>query len=63
MRTFRERIVLEDPDDDKFFHLTIKSGAQYIVSRDVHLLNIKEFGGVKVLRPGVFLSALKRGSL
>jgi len=59
----RQRIVLEDPDDDKFFHLAIKSGAQYIVSRDVHLLNIKEFGGVKVLRSEVFLSALKRGSL
>jgi predicted nucleic acid-binding protein len=59
----RQRIVLEDPDDDKFFHLAIKSGAQYIVSRDVHLLNIKEFGGVKLLRPEVFLSALKRGYL
>lgn len=60
----RQKIVLEDPDDDKFFHLAIKSGAQYIVSRDVHhILNIQEFGGVKVLRPEVFLSALKRGSL
>jgi len=59
----RERIVFEDPDDDKFFHLAIKSGAQYIVSRDMHLLNIKEFRGIKVLKPEVFLSALKRGAL
>ncbi len=59
----RERIVLEDPDDDKFFHLAIKTGAQYIVSRDIHLLNVKEFRGVRVLKPEVFLSALKRKTL
>ena len=53
----------EDPDDDKFFHLALKSGAQYIVSRDVHLLGINEFKGVKVLKPEVFLSALKRRAL
>jgi putative PIN family toxin of toxin-antitoxin system len=59
----RERIVFEDPDDDKFFHLAIKTGAQYIVSRDIHLLNVKEFRGVRVLKPEVFLSALKRKTL
>jgi len=59
----REKIVLNDPDDDKFFHLAIKSGAQYIVSRDIHLLNVKEFRGIKVLKPEIFLSALKRGAL
>ena len=59
----REKIVPEDPDDDKFFHLALKSGAQYIVSRDVHLLRINEFKGVKVLKPEVFLSALKRRAL
>jgi len=59
----REKIVLNDPDDDKFFHLAIKSGAQYIVSRDIHLLNVKEFRDIKVLKPEIFLSALKRGAL
>jgi len=59
----RERIVVEDPDDDKFFHVAIKTGAQYIVSRDIHLLNVKEFRGVRVLKPEVFLSALKRKTL
>jgi uncharacterized protein len=59
----RERIVIEDPDDDKFFHLAIKTGAQYIVSRDMHLLNVKELRGVRVLKPEVFLSALKRKTL
>ncbi|MEW6676204.1 MAG: putative toxin-antitoxin system toxin component, PIN family [Nitrospirota bacterium] len=59
----REKIVLENPADDKFFHLAIKSGALYIASRDMHLLSIKEFKGIKVLRPEVFLSALKRGTL
>jgi putative PIN family toxin of toxin-antitoxin system len=58
-----QKIVPDDPDDDKFFYIAIKSGAQYIVSRDAHLLNIKEFGDVRVLKPEVFLTALKRGSL
>lgn len=57
------RIVSEDPDDDKFFHLALKSGAKYIISRDIHLLKIKEFRGIKVLKPEVFLSAFKRGAL
>lgn len=59
----REKIVPDDPDDDKFFHLAIKTDAQYIVSRDRHLLNMKEFRGIKVMKPEVFLSALKRGTL
>ena len=58
-----QKIVPDDPDDDKFFHIAIKSGAQYIVSRDAHLLSIKEFGNIRVLKPEVFLTALKRGSL
>jgi putative PIN family toxin of toxin-antitoxin system len=59
----KERIVPEDPDDDKFFQLSVKSGAKYIISRDIHLLKIKEFRGIKVLKTEVFLSALKRGTL
>jgi len=59
----RQKIVLEDPDDDKFFHTALNSGDQYIVSRDVHLLSIKEFGGIRVLKPEVFLTALRKGSL
>ncbi|MGE5893840.1 MAG: putative toxin-antitoxin system toxin component, PIN family [bacterium] len=58
-----ERIVPDDPDDDKFFHLALQAGAKYIVSRDSHLLAVKEYQGVKVLRPEVFLIALRRGLL
>jgi predicted nucleic acid-binding protein len=47
-----------DPHDDTFFHLAVGAGAQYIVSRNVHLLGVREYSGVKVLRPEVFLSAL-----
>jgi len=59
----KERIVPEDPDDDKFFHLAIKTNASYIVSRDMHLLKIKEFKGIRVLRPEGFLSAMRKGAL
>ena len=59
----KERIVPKDPDDDKFFHLAIKTNASYIVSCDMHLLKVKEFKGIRVLRPEVFLSAMRRGGL
>jgi len=59
----KERIVPEDPDDDKFFHLAIKTNASYIVSRDMHLLKIKEFKGIRGLRPEAFLSAMRKGAL
>ena len=58
-----ERIVRDDPDDDKFFHLAVIAEARYIVSRDSHLLSVKEYQGVRVLRPEVFLSALRKGVL
>ena len=53
----------EDPDDDKFLHLAIKTNASYIVSRDMHLLKVKEFRGIRVLRPEVFLSAMRKGAV
>jgi putative PIN family toxin of toxin-antitoxin system len=59
----RERIVPADPDDDKFFHLALKTGARYIVSRDAHLLDVREYEGILVLGPEAFLSAMKRGLL
>ncbi len=59
----RERIVPGDPDDDKFFRLAVRTGARYIVSRDAHLLDVRENEGILVLRPEAFFSATRRGLL
>ncbi|MBE9546487.1 MAG: putative toxin-antitoxin system toxin component, PIN family [Proteobacteria bacterium] len=58
-----KKIVLSDPEDDKFFHTAIQAGASYIISRDEHLLKIKEYGNVRVLKPKVFISAMRNNAL
>jgi uncharacterized protein len=47
--------VCEDPDDDMFIACAIASKSKMIVSGDKHLLKIADFGGVKILKPRVFV--------
>ena len=56
-------IVRADPEDNKFFSAALEGGASYIVSRDAHLHEIKEYKGVKVLTPEVFMTALRTGAI
>jgi putative PIN family toxin of toxin-antitoxin system len=48
----------EDPDDDKFLECAVAGGADVIVSRDPHLLSLKQFRGVRVLSPAAFVEVL-----
>ena len=49
------RVVEKDPHDNKFIECAIAAGAKYIISGDRHLLEVKEFMGVKVVTPSEFL--------
>lgn len=53
--TNRIRAVLDDPDDDKFIECALSCRANFIVSGDKHLLNMKEYHGIKILRAAEFL--------
>ena len=44
-------IVKDDPDDDKIIECAIESLSGYILTYDKHLLSIKEFQGIKIIRP------------
>ena len=44
-------IVKEDVDDNKIIECAVESKAEYIFSYDKHLLNLKEFQGIKIVRP------------
>ncbi|MBI2631552.1 putative toxin-antitoxin system toxin component, PIN family [Candidatus Pacearchaeota archaeon] len=44
-------IVKEDTDDNKIIECAIESGAEYIISYDKHLLKLKEFQRIKIVRP------------
>ena len=48
-------IIKDDPSDNKFLECAATVDADYIVSRDTHILKIKEFEGIKTMSPEAFL--------
>src|SRR5450759_951779 len=50
--------VEADPSDNKFLEAAVTGRADYIVSGDKHLLDLKEFQGIAILTPHVFLERL-----
>jgi putative PIN family toxin of toxin-antitoxin system len=49
-----QRIVLNDPSDDKFIQCAISANADYIISGDHHLLSIAAYKGVKIVTASQF---------
>jgi predicted nucleic acid-binding protein len=45
-----------DPTDNKVLECAVASGTDVIVSGDAHLLDLKEFRGIKIRRPTDFLA-------
>jgi putative PIN family toxin of toxin-antitoxin system len=56
----RIQVVEADPEDDKFLEAAIAGGAEYIVSGDTHLLDLKEFRTIPILGARAFLDRLMR---
>jgi putative PIN family toxin of toxin-antitoxin system len=52
--------VCQDPDDNKFLECAVSEGADYIVSGDKHLLDLKEYEGIKILTPKGFLEEMEK---
>ena len=55
---FNEKIIIEDPSDDKFINCALTSKSD-IVSGDFHLLNFKNYKGVKIMSAKEFLESLR----
>ena len=47
--------VCRDSDDDKFLSCAVSGKCKFIISGDKHLLEIKEYSGVKILTPRKFI--------
>jgi uncharacterized protein len=47
--------IKEDPDDNMILECAVEGKAEIIVSQDRHLLNLKEFQGIKIFTPEDFL--------
>jgi len=61
----KEKIVAieRDPEDNKFLECSIKADADFIISGDPHLKDLKRFRGVEILSPDEFLEYFKYNTL
>ena len=48
-------IVENDPDDDKFIECAVSLKAEYVISGDKALLDVKNYQGVQIVSPREFL--------
>lgn len=49
-------IIEKDPEDNKFIECATEAGADFIISGDNHLLELKKFQKIKIMEPANFLS-------
>ncbi len=49
------KAVEADPDDNMIIECAIAGNTDYIITKDHHLLDLKEFEGIKILTPEEFL--------
>ncbi|MBW7884705.1 MAG: putative toxin-antitoxin system toxin component, PIN family [Caldilineaceae bacterium] len=54
------QVVQEDPDDNAVLACAVHAAADYIVSGDSHLIDLKIYAGIRILTPGEFLVELDR---
>ena len=54
------KVIKEDPDDDKILECALVGNVDYIVSGDKHLLNLKEYKGIKIVRTKEVLALLEK---
>lgn len=53
----RVRVIRDDPDDNRVLECALEFRADCIISGDAHLLALKEFRGIRILKPAEFLEA------
>ena len=51
-------VIKDDPDDNKVIECAIESSSDYIITYDGHLLKLKEYKGIKIVKPEEILKEL-----
>jgi len=57
--TIKLNVIRDDPEDNKFLEAGISGSVDLIISQDKHLLNLREYHGIKIVNPEDFLLLLK----
>jgi uncharacterized protein len=52
--------VKDDPTDDKYLECAVEGGADFIVSGDQHLKDLKQFQGIPIVDPATFLKIISQ---
>lgn len=52
-------VVREDPADNRILECAVSGNVDYIVSGDKHLLNLKGYKGIKIVKTGMILKIVK----
>ena len=55
----RVNVIKRDLSDNKFLEAALEAKADFIITGDHHLLELREFRGVKILSPSDFLKLLQ----
>lgn len=53
--------IIDDPSDNIFLACAMEAKADYIVSRDPHLRNLKHFHGIKIIDVKAFVERVRKG--
>ncbi len=53
-------VIAAHNDDNRILECAVKAQANLIVSGDKHLLNLKEYEGIKIMTPAQFLKILEK---
>jgi putative PIN family toxin of toxin-antitoxin system len=59
--SYSTKKIADDPSDDMFLACAMEAKADYIVSRDPHLRNLKHFHGVKIIDVKAFVEKVRKG--
>lgn len=54
-----ENVITTDPPDNIVLACAVEGGADYLVSGNLHFINLKEYRNVKMVTPAQFLEILK----
>lgn len=46
-------VVKDDPDDNLIVECALESKSKYLITYDSHLLNLKEYAGINIIKPEI----------
>jgi uncharacterized protein len=52
----RYKAIAADPDDNEFIDVSVEAAADFLVSGDHHLLDLKKFKSISIVTPAQFLA-------